>query len=449
MKEVEYGSILLQQISSGIMVITGLLIYILVAVNISLIITLITLVLGAFVFLLFKPLIYKTRIVSGKIADLNKVIAHFVNQSIIGIKSIKARQAGQQVVKKATEFFDDLRNNKIKAALYKSVTGVFLQPIVLIFICLVFAFSYKSADFNFAVLAAIIYLIQRIFQYIQQLEISLQRINESYPFLKSSLSYEAEVLTHQEAVTGSKPFNFNRSLEFDGVGFDYNSDSRVLDKVSFGVDKNEMVGLIGPSGAGKTTVVDLILRLFEPLSGRILLDGVDISEIDIKDWRQKIGYVSQDMFLINGTVAENIRFYNDAISDEEVVTAAKMANIYDFIQTCPDKFETIVGERGVLFSAGQRQRIVIARILAQQPELLIMDEATSALDNESEGKIQKVIENLKGKITVFVIAHRLSTVIATDQLLVLKEGKIMEQASPEELLKNKESYFYKLYNLRK
>ena len=329
------------------------------------------------------------------------------------------------------------------------MTGVFLQPIVLIFICLVFAFSYKSADFNFAVLAAIIYLIQRIFQYIQQLEISLQRINESYPFLKSSLSYEAEVLTHQEAVTGSKPFNFNRSLEFDGVGFDYNSDSRVLDKVSFGVDKNEMVGLIGPSGAGKTTVVDLILRLFEPLSGRILLDGVDISEIDIKDWRQKIGYVSQDMFLINGTVAENIRFYNDAISDEEVVTAAKMANIYDFIQTCPDKFETIVGERGVLFSAGQRQRIVIARILAQQPELLIMDEATSALDNESEGKIQKVIENLKGKITVFVIAHRLSTVIATDQLLVLKEGKIMEQASPEELLKNKESYFYKLYNLRK
>ena len=222
-----------------------------------------------------------------------------------------------------------------------------------------------------------------------------------------------------------------------------------MSNVNFSLKKGEMVGLIGPSGAGKTTIVDLILRLFDPTEGKILIDGDDIKNLDIKDWRKNIGYVSQDIFLQNDTISNNIKFYNDDISEQDIIEGAKMANIYDFINNLPNKFQTIIGERGVLLSGGQRQRIIIARILARKPKLLILDEATSALDNESEIQVQKVIENLKGKITALVIAHRLSTIINSDRLLVIDKGKIVEQGKPQELLEDKESYFYKVYNIRK
>src|SRR3989338_1414349 len=174
-----------------------------------------------------------------------------------------------------------------------------------------------------------------------------------------------------------------------------------------------------------------------------------MESIELTDWRRNIGYVSQDIFLMNDTVANNIRFYDDTVTDKELRVAAKLANIGGFVDTLPQKYETIIGERGVMLSAGQRQRIVIARILARQPELLILDEATSALDNESEIKIQEVIKKLKGKITVLAVAHRLSTVIDSDRLIVLEDGRIVEQGQPAKLLEDKGSYFSKVYNLRK
>ena len=209
-----------------------------------------------------------------------------------------------------------------------------------------------------------------------------------------------------------------------------------------------MVGLIGPSGAGKTTLVDLILRLLKSSQGSILLDGQNVDLVTIEAWRQNIGYVSQDIFLINDTIANNIRFYDYSITDEQIQTAAKMANIYDFIKFCPQGFDTMVGDRGITISAGQRQRIVIARVLARQPQILLLDEATSALDSESEDQIQQVIKDLRGRVTVLVIAHRLQTVMDCDRLLVLDGGRISEEGSPRQLLKNKDSYFFKMYKIK-
>ena len=193
----------------------------------------------------------------------------------------------------------------------------------------------------------------------------------------------------------------------------------------------------------------MILRLLTPTEGEILLDEQDMESIELTDWRRNIGYVSQDIFLMNDTVANNIRFYDDTITDKELRVAAKLANIGGFVDTLPQKYETIIGERGVMLSAGQRQRIVIARILARQPQLLILDEATSALDNESEAQIHEVIKNLKGRITVLVIAHRLSTVMDSDRLLVLENGTLAEEGSPTALLKDKKSYFFRAYNIIK
>jgi len=158
--------------------------------------------------------------------------------------------------------------------------------------------------------------------------------------------------------------------------------------------------------------------------------------------------VAQDIFLLNDTIENNIRFYDNRLTSAEIEKFAKVANIFTFISGLPDKFSTVVGERGILLSAGQRQRIILARILAKNPGLLILDEATSALDNESEGQIQKAIENLRGKITVLSIAHRLSTVKNCDLMLVFKEGKIIEQGDPRRLLKDKESYYNEMNNLK-
>jgi ABC-type multidrug transport system fused ATPase/permease subunit len=219
----------------------------------------------------------------------------------------------------------------------------------------------------------------------------------------------------------------------------------VLKNLNLIISKGETVGLIGSSGSGKTTIADLIIRLFNPTGGKIIMDETDISEINLKNWRNNIGYVSQDIFLLNDTIENNIKFYSD-LSEEEVIKAAKLANIYDFIMEQPKKFDSLVGERGLKLSAGQRQRIILARVIARKPQILILDEATSALDNESESLIQQALENLHGKITILMIAHRLSTVMNADKLFVLENGEIIEEGVPRVLLENKGSEFSKIYN---
>ena len=186
------------------------------------------------------------------------------------------------------------------------------------------------------------------------------------------------------------------------------------------------------------------MRLFKPEAGSILLDGVPSTDITLEEWRKNIGYVSQDVFLLNATLEDNIRFYNHTLTAEDIEGAAKQANIYDFIMSLSEGFKTMTGDRGVMLSGGQRQRIALARALAGKPELLILDEATSALDHESEKLIHESIRALHGKVTVLIIAHRASTVAEADSILVLSHGRIVEHGTPRELLQDDTSYFYKM-----
>ena len=174
------------------------------------------------------------------------------------------------------------------------------------------------------------------------------------------------------------------------------------------------------------------------------MDGVDLREIKLSEWRRNIGYVSQDIFLLNDTVAQNIKFYDESITQADTERAAKLANIYEFIGKLENGFNTVLGERGVRLSGGEKQRIALARALARKPAILILDEATSALDAESEALIQKALERLKGDVTIMAIAHRVSTILKADRLLVLQEGRVQEEGPPQELLKAKDSYFYKI-----
>tara|TARA_Y100000310_G_C20655550_1_gene801788 strand:+ start:223 stop:2016 length:1794 start_codon:yes stop_codon:yes gene_type:complete len=447
--DVTRGSMMLRQIGNVIMGVTGLIMYSLVAINISFSITLITLALGGFLFLVFKPLFHKTRECAASTTKANKAVSHYVNQGVLGMKTIKSMHIHKSVAHVGSKFFHELRRLNARFLLLATVSSSLLQPISLIFIVVVFGVAYKMPGFDFAALIAIMYLIQRMFQHIQTLQSNLHSINDAVPYLQDVIDYQKKADEYTEEDKHTRNYEFKDALEFKNVSFSYQQGPKVLNGVDFSVNRGEMVGIIGESGAGKTTIVDLLLRLFSAKDGEILLDNKNINTISMEEWRKNIGYVSQDVFLINDTIANNIRFFDKSLSQKDIEKAAKMANIYEFIKKCSEGFNTIVGERGIMLSAGQRQRVVIARVLARNPKLLILDEATSALDNESEAKIQEVIEKLHHKITVLVVAHRLSTVINADKLVVLEKGKIIEQGSPKNLLANKKSYFYKLTNIRK
>lgn len=195
-----------------------------------------------------------------------------------------------------------------------------------------------------------------------------------------------------------------------------------------------MVALVGPTGVGKTTIISLIARFYDPVAGRILLDGKDLRDITLSSLRNQISIVLQDVFLFNGTVADNIAYGSRTASEEDIVNAARIARAHDFISELPEGYNTIIGERGVRLSGGQKQRLAIARAVLRDTPILILDEATASVDVETESKIQQAIQDLAGSRTIIVIAHRLSTVKRADNILVISEGKITESGTHEELL---------------
>jgi len=446
--DIAKSSSLLRRISITASVLLSLVVYTTIAINISAKITLITMGLGFVLFIILKPLIAKGKAAAQEEERLNKKSAHFINENVLGLKSIKTSSSEDAILKRSAGFFAQFKHLKVRMAVLGTLSTAILQPISIIFIGLIFAISFKMPNFNFAAMIAIVYLIQKIFQYIQSLQANLYNLHELAPYAQSIINFEDEAAKNREKNEGRNEFQFEKKLAFQDVTFSYAKDTPVLKNINIEIKKGEMIGLIGSSGSGKTTLVDLILRLLKPTSGAIKIDGENINEMDIKNWRKSIGYISQDMFLINDTIENNIRFYDESISKESIVEASKKANIYDTIISFPNGFATQIGERGIMLSGGQRQRIIIARILARNPRILVMDEATSALDNESEEKIKQVIEKLKGEITVIIVAHRLSTIKNSDKIFVIENGKISEQGLPEELLKDKKSYFYKMYNIR-
>ncbi len=241
---------------------------------------------------------------------------------------------------------------------------------------------------------------------------------------------------------------FGNEIVFDNVSFRYEgTEDDALNSVSLTVKKGEIIALVGKSGAGKTTFVDLIPKFFMPVEGKILVDGVDISKVTLKSLRSLIGIVSQDVILFNDTVRANIIYGKPWASEEELLNAAKAAYAHDFITQLPNGYDTVVGERGVRLSGGQKQRLSIARAILKNPPILILDEATSSLDTASEIMVQRALENLMSDRTAFVIAHRLSTVRRADRIIVMDKGGIAETGTHEELLAAGGIY-KKLYSLQ-
>ena len=240
----------------------------------------------------------------------------------------------------------------------------------------------------------------------------------------------------------------NGDIKFKNVYFSYNHDDKreVLDDINFVVPEGKTVALVGPSGGGKTTICHLLPRFYHVDSGSISINGVNIEDIKMESLRENIGIVQQDVFLFSGTFYENIAYGKKDASKEDIIEAAKKANIYDYIVSLPDGFDTQIGERGIRLSGGQKQRLSIARVFLKNPPILILDEATSSLDNVTEALIQEALNSLKDGRTTIVVAHRLSTIKNADEILVVFKGKIIEKGSHEELIKVDNGIYKNLYN---
>jgi len=446
-RDIQQSGSLLSSVAQIVQSFSGFLMYLLVAINISPTMTLYTLGGGAVLLLLLRPFLRRAQRIGEQVAGIEKQFAQFLTEHLIGMKSIKASGVERAAIADGNAHIRLLRSLSIRQTLVRSTGSSFFQPISIVLVVVLYVLTYQTPEFSIISFAASLYLIQKIFTYLESGQNALQMVSELVPYARNIVASKHTLDLHRESSLGDAPFVFTKELSFKDVSFSYDESKQILEDINFSIRAGETVGLIGPSGSGKTSIADLLLRLFKPNSGTLLLDGVSSESIALSEWRTHIGYVSQDVFLLNSTIEENIRFYNQALTIDAIENAAKQANIYEFIVGLPEGFKTITGDRGVMLSGGQRQRIALARALASNPELLILDEATSALDHDSEKLIHESIKALHGKMTVCIIAHRPSTVAEADAILVVDHGRIIERGTPHELLQDHESYFYKMQRI--
>jgi subfamily B ATP-binding cassette protein MsbA len=369
--------------------------------------------------------------------DYTSVSLEFIN----GIRTVQAF-AAQDFERRR---FNEAIGQNLKAAI-KSVSAMSLvEPLsegvsttmLIGLLILAFTLLIQNGKLQSAELLTFLFVLLRFAPNVRYIDAARAQFNN----FQGSLTNISELLR-----TDDKPYLQNgtvqfsglkRAIEFVSVDFGYDPGEFVLQNISLTIDRGKTTALVGASGAGKSTLADLIPRFHDPSQGKILVDGVDLREFDINSLRRKMAIVSQDTFIFNTSVQNNIAYALEGVEEAAIREAARLANALEFIEDMPEGFETQLGDRGVRLSGGQRQRIAIARALLRNPEILILDEATSALDSVSERLIQESLEKLSVGRTVIAIAHRLSTIVRADKVVVLEQGHIVEQGTYQELLQQR------------
>lgn len=390
----------------------------------------------------------KLHMVSSKKAKAaQSIISSKLNSSISGIRVTKAfnnSDIESEKFSKGNDEFVEAKKGQYKTMSFLHSTTTFITELFNV-VCLISGgiFLYKGlisfGDYTAFMLSINVFITPVL---------TLVNFTEVLHDGMSGFERYLEIMAEEEEkdYPGAKEVeDLNGDIVFNKVGFHYNDSKEVLKEVSFTIPKSKTVALVGPSGGGKTTICHLIPGFYEPTSGSITINGHDIKQIKKNSLRDNIGIVEQDVFLFSGTFYENILYGKKDATFKEVVQASKKANIYDYIMSLPEGFDTQIGERGIKLSGGQKQRLSIARVFLKNPDILILDEATSALDNTTEVLIQESLNSLKEGRTTLVVAHRLSTVKNADEILVVSDGDIIERGNHTSLIKA-DGVYKNLYN---
>ena len=429
-----------RSIQSAAMVITSIVTLFLISWRLALL----TLIVAPILIGLLQPVLRSLRRGHRKLSNQFGDMTSVVQEAVSGIRLVKSFGGEDYEFRRFREASDRYAQGMMRVTRLSQLAIPITETVGTGVAVIVLWFGARevlvSGSIDGTTLIAFLALTLRILQPLKQLSQvptvaaqSLAAAERVFEVLDSESEYARDKGTTQ--VTG-----LHRQIEFDRVWFAYEQ-ATVLENISFSVRRGDVTAIVGASGAGKTTLVDLIPRFYEPTRGTILLDNVDISEISLRSLRSLTGIVSQDTVVFNDTVRNNLAYgAPDRYTDDQIVAAARAANAHEFISQLPNGYDTILGERGTRLSGGQRQRIAIARALLIDPPILILDEATSALDTESERLVQEAIDRLLQGRTVFVIAHRLSTVAHATQILVLDQGRLVEQGTHEDLLARRGTY---------
>ncbi|MFI3069048.1 ABC transporter ATP-binding protein [Streptococcus suis] len=366
----------------------------------------------------------------------------YMDEKISGQKAIIVQGVQEETIDGFLELNEEVRRTTFKGRLFGGILFPFMNGMSLVNTAIVI-FAGSSIVLNDSSLetAAALGLVVTFVQYSQQYYQPIMQVAASWAELQLAFTGAHRIQEMFDEPEEVRPQNaplfteLKEGVEIKDIDFGYLPGQKVLDKVSISAPKGKMVAVVGPTGSGKTTIMNLINRFYDVNSGSVAFDGRDIREYDLDSLRDKVGIVLQESVLFSGTIADNIRFGDESISQEMVETAARATHIHDFIMSLPEGYETFVTDDENVFSTGQKQLISIARTLLTDPQVLILDEATSNVDTVTEAKIQKAMEAIIAGRTSFVIAHRLKTILNADEIIVLKDGQVIEQGNHSQLLK--------------
>ena len=368
-------------------------------------------------------------------------MSSFLFDKLGGIKILKSFNNEYFHIGEFKQLNSSFKRVAIKIQNNRILAGLCLEPLIFLLIIILLIFSVEVLHMRLVLLITFFYVFNRLIPQVKSVNTNYLQAMELLPHL----SRIQDIIERENKIyltDGSRRIkSVEFKIEFNNVWFKYpGSKEYVLKNITMVTEKNKTTALVGPSGGGKTTLVDLILRHHDPEKGSIKVDGVDLREIKRSDWHQIVSVVDQDPYLFNDTIYNNILYGKLDARKEDVINATKLANAHNFICMLPAKYDTLVGERGIKLSGGQKQRISLARALIRDPEILILDEATSALDSESERLIQDSIEKFSRSKTIIIIAHRISTIIKADKIIIIENGEVAEEGSHKKLLEKKGIY---------
>lgn len=403
-----------------------------------------------FILIISVLLMKKARVYIDKQQDEIGDLNGYITEQINGEKVIITNGLRQESVDGFKVYNNKVRTALFKGQFYSGILFPLMNGLNLLNLAIVIAMGSWMIISGQISQAIGLGLIVTFVEYSQVYFQPLTQITSIYSMIQLALTGARRLATveeqkdENEVPNGKVISGLNHGVKLENVHFGYNKDKEILHGVNISVDKGQSVALVGPTGSGKTTIINLLNRFYDVNSGKVTFDGTDVRDIQLTSLRNNVGIVLQDSVLFTGTVADNIRYGKPNASMDEVISAAKQANIHDFIETLPDGYDTQVSDASSIFSTGQKQLMSIARTILTNPPFLILDEATSNVDTVTEEKIQKAMDTVIAGRTSFVIAHRLKTILNSNKIVVLKDGNVIEEGSHEALLKEK-GFYYKLY----